>query len=649
MEYKRSTSVDTILLAKRMTEILGRPFTSARMLDRGAYAAVYHLIEPVSSSSAHGLGPVVVRVSSRPAYNDVAIDQERQKILHFVGTLNYIQGLAPKQVLRRIPKVLAYDASSSTEFGYGWIAMSRVPGTPLSDCWVEFTSDQRAKVIKELASFTRKLARFTSSEQIGSIATMACTSQASTSKASSHFDYKTGALSLPRRNGANNLRPFAMPKSSQTTHSTTASFLADAVEAEIAFLRTHQKSALRCFNMNILRMHQCGMDDEVPADLAFASTTSNTYRKQLKALGDLAKSVVNGVRARNMSTPEQFSMAHLDLTPDNILVDPETAAVVGIVDWEFSGFVPEWIALAPPTWITDEWLPSWTGNEWQLDGDECERNPFGELRQETELVKEMRRSQRDILRFLWEEEVAWDDVTRDISRPETIEKRKAWKACLGEWYRLERACAWARGVVSTRNQRVVIDLGDTDDERSTDGSFYHGARCPSPSTAESSTGPYTPVDAVPTMELPFVSSGHEQNKPSLLMRQGDLDSDESDYEDEDEEDEEENEVFMDDLEFEEFAASFAPAPIPHTTPHSPFMSSPFTPPSLSSPPNLVVTMTTSSEGSQQQATLLALINSKSPPANLPKDSLWTSFWETPQFDVTRDLEFIVERDLDAGW
>jgi hypothetical protein len=84
--------MDTVLLAKRMTEILGRPFTSARMLDRGAYAAVYQLIEPISSSSAHGLGPVVVRVSSRPAYNDVAIDQERQKILHFVGTLNYIQG-----------------------------------------------------------------------------------------------------------------------------------------------------------------------------------------------------------------------------------------------------------------------------------------------------------------------------------------------------------------------------------------------------------------------------------------------------------------------------------------------------------------------------------------------------------------------------
>jgi hypothetical protein len=557
---------------------------------------------------------------------------------------------------------MAYDASSSAEFGYGWIAMTRVPGTPLSDCWVEFTSDQRAKVIKELASFTRKLARFTSSEQIGSIATMACSSEeasSSTSKApSSPYDYKTGALSLPRRNGANNLRPFAMPKSSQTTHSTTASFLVDAVEAEIAFLRTHQKPALRCFNMNILRMHQCGMDEEVPSDLAFASTTSNIYRKQLRALGDLAKTVVSGVHARKLSTPEQFSMAHLDLTPENILVDPESAAVVGIVDWEFAGFVPEWIALAPPSWIAEEWLPSWSGAEWGLDGDEFERNPFGELRRETELLQEMRRSQHEILRFLWEEEVAWDDVTRDISRPETIEKRKAWKACLGEWFRLERACAWARGVVSTRNQRVVIDLGDTDDERSTDESFYHGARCPSPSTAESSTGPYTPVDAVPTMELPFISPAHDQHhhhKPSpslaasLLMRQGDLDSDESDYEDEETSDEEEEEVYMDDLEFEEFAASFAPAPVPHTAPHSPYLPSPFAAPS---PPSLVVTMapSSSSEGSQkQQAALLTLVNSKSPPSSLPKDSLWISFWETPQFDVNRDLDFIVERDLDAGW
>lgn len=88
-----SMAVDPIRLAAVMGTTLSRNFVSAKVLDRGAYAAVYHLIESPSTSSKHSQ-PVVVRVSCRPAYNDVALQQERQKILGFVATLDSINGLS---------------------------------------------------------------------------------------------------------------------------------------------------------------------------------------------------------------------------------------------------------------------------------------------------------------------------------------------------------------------------------------------------------------------------------------------------------------------------------------------------------------------------------------------------------------------------
>jgi hypothetical protein len=97
MDCSKSWSVDGVLLAKRMTEILDRPFTSAKIIDRGTYATVYQLIDASNSSASssslrRGIQPVVVRISSRPVYNDVAIDQEKQKILTFVATLDEIKG-----------------------------------------------------------------------------------------------------------------------------------------------------------------------------------------------------------------------------------------------------------------------------------------------------------------------------------------------------------------------------------------------------------------------------------------------------------------------------------------------------------------------------------------------------------------------------
>jgi hypothetical protein len=51
---------------------------------------------------------------------------------------------------------------------------------------------------------------------------------------------------------------------------------------------------------------------------------------------------------------ETFHLAHGDLSNWNILVDPKTGAVTGVVDWGMAGFHPAWLAAVAPGWFNDD-------------------------------------------------------------------------------------------------------------------------------------------------------------------------------------------------------------------------------------------------------------------------------------------------------
>lgn len=51
---------------------------------------------------------------------------------------------------------------------------------------------------------------------------------------------------------------------------------------------------------------------------------------------------------------ETFHFSHGDLRDYNILVDPHTGAVTGIIDWEMAGFRPAWLAAVGGGWFNDD-------------------------------------------------------------------------------------------------------------------------------------------------------------------------------------------------------------------------------------------------------------------------------------------------------
>ena len=62
-------------------------------------------------------------------------------------------------------------------------------------------------------------------------------------------------------------------------------------------------------------------------------------------------------RSHSHSTLEEretFHLAHGDLSDSNILIDPDTGAVTGIIDWEMAGFRPAWLAAVGGGWFNDD-------------------------------------------------------------------------------------------------------------------------------------------------------------------------------------------------------------------------------------------------------------------------------------------------------
>jgi aminoglycoside phosphotransferase (APT) family kinase protein len=51
---------------------------------------------------------------------------------------------------------------------------------------------------------------------------------------------------------------------------------------------------------------------------------------------------------------ETFHFAHGDLSDYNILIDPDTGAITGIIDWEMAGFRPPWLAAVGAGWFDDD-------------------------------------------------------------------------------------------------------------------------------------------------------------------------------------------------------------------------------------------------------------------------------------------------------
>ncbi|KAF8226470.1 hypothetical protein L208DRAFT_1406945, partial [Tricholoma matsutake] len=85
--------------------------------------------------------------------------------------------------------------------------------------------------------------------------------------------------------------------------------------------------------------------------------------------------------------PEPFHFTHGDLSEGNILIDPGTGAITGIIDWEMASFHPAWLSAVAAGWFNNDSERFLMTDDQSAHGDYSEETPTDTLL--AELDKEL--------------------------------------------------------------------------------------------------------------------------------------------------------------------------------------------------------------------------------------------------------------------
>jgi len=455
--------------------------------------------------------------------------------------------------------------------------------------------------------------------------------------------------------------------------STTLEMFHTALGAELAFLEEHQPAAARCFNNNMLRLTQCGMADEIPRGARPAVGKWDGYSAQLNAL----KAIVREVADLHQRQDEYLVLSRVGWDAADVLIQveedevgEEQVRVTGVVDWEFAGVVPRWMVAGLP-----DFLRSSSSMDDDDDGDIAEREGDGILPLWEEASNTWALPQSvwndDHLASIWRDTLSMAGTEPQWEKDELV--RAAWKVANVEWHEVQKGCAWARGYLTLRSHHYhhhhrhshpstsVAGKLNTPNERylavdiPSDGECSSGGRSrgtnDTQETVESAM-PATPTEdeiPLPTAAAP-IKSGQGLGFAGFLFSGGysDEDGDEGDGSDEEESEEEEAEEEKEDYEStpgshdwrDEFESAFMfSTPLPSNTLRA---SSALLQPA-SSPTAQQKKKKMAEERKREKQKFEQGMNNPLPRVG------YEILWEVPPSPTTEDLDFLVERDLDAGW
>ena len=249
-----------------------------------------------------------------------------------VATLQFIQ----KNTSIPVPRVIAFDASVDNELGFEWILMTKIPGVCLQSLW-----DSPALAWEEKVQITRTLAGYM--KQLRS----------SKFPLSGNL-YPSSRPEFERinwlKNSSSEIRFVPLPDDSEFALGpvvTTLFFYGDRVHIrddhgpfETSFKYLSSLLRLEIASTTSRKVAAMGDDEYTERHISKMEDIIAAHKSLLSILPTLFHP--------EPSTPETFSLYHDDLTLNNILVDPTTHRITGIVDWDCVSLEPSWKVVRVP-------------------------------------------------------------------------------------------------------------------------------------------------------------------------------------------------------------------------------------------------------------------------------------------------------------
>ena len=249
-----------------------------------------------------------------------------------VATLQFVR----KNTSIPVPRVIAFDSSADNELGFEWILMTKLPGIALKSLWEspELAWDSRVQLTKTLARYVKQLTSFKFSvmgnlypssrpefEQIAWLKQLS--SETRFVPLPDDAEFAIGPVATIPFFYGDRLRL----QDGRGPFETSSSYLTSLLRLHISST-TNRKSAVSTNDK-----HE---DDDEDDDISEFEDAISAYESLLSALP------IFFPPPEASSDAETFSLFHDDISADNILVDPTTHRITGIVDWECVSLQPRW-------------------------------------------------------------------------------------------------------------------------------------------------------------------------------------------------------------------------------------------------------------------------------------------------------------------
>jgi hypothetical protein len=229
-----------------------------------------------------------------------------------------------------VPKVHLYCTAQDNPVKAAWILMDYMPGKELRGCFNDFDANQTTQLAADLAHVVSQLFSITSNF-CGSLIR----------------DFSLTGDQVPPRYEMPNLDPDSMVLA-YSKHA-EGKFLIGPIY-ETPFLDVNFKVPAKSFGpfdserkyLEAIAVHK------MPARTS--DNLSDEVFKNILKIYDVVRPLYRHTPKDNRT----FHFAHAYLNPLNILVNPETGAVTGILDWEMSGFRPAWLSATAPSCFDDD-------------------------------------------------------------------------------------------------------------------------------------------------------------------------------------------------------------------------------------------------------------------------------------------------------
>ena len=243
-----------------------------------------------------------------------------------VATLQFVR----KNTSIPVPQIIAFDPSADNELGFEWILMTKLSGVPLESLWEspDLVWDSRVQITKTLAGYLRQLMSF----NFPLMGNLYPSNRPEFERVAWLKDLSSKSRFVPLLDdpeftiGPLAIIPFVYGdrihlQNGRCVFGTSSSYLT-------SLLRLHISS-------NMKRKIAMSTNDEYDEDdISDVEDIITAYESLLSVLPMFFPS--------DASNAETFSLFHDDMSTNNILVDPTTFRITGIVDWECVSLKPLW-------------------------------------------------------------------------------------------------------------------------------------------------------------------------------------------------------------------------------------------------------------------------------------------------------------------